>query len=359
MQIKSIKKHGSNQAPKDKTPDKFKTDLKQAKLKFKNALNSYQSRTGDFNRRKTMIKSKTMLKKLIYLIERDKKENKVNQILALEHSNPKQFWSHIKRLTKKRENNCSISASQWYRYFQGLLNVNSKIIDQGFLDYVQHTLPVLEKNSEINKELNKDISVKEVFEVVKSLKNSKAAGPDKLSNEMIKYAGGEFYVLLTEFYNRVLSSGAYPTAWKKSIISTIFKSGDSNSPSNYRGVAVSNALHKVFTKVINKRIVKYMTDNNKWSPYQNGFVEKRRTEDNVFILHSLFNRYVQQNNSKIYVAFIDFRKFFEIINRDHLMYKLLSVGITGPIYHVVKSMYNGTEFCTTLNLTQGYYRDVT
>ncbi len=27
------------------------------------------------------------------------------------------------------------------------------------------------------------------------------------------------------------------------------------------------------------------------------------------------------------------------------MYKLLAVGITGPIYNTIKSMYDGTEFC--------------
>ncbi len=45
-------------------------------------------------------------------------------------------------------------------------------------------------------------------------------------------------------------------------------------------------------------------------------MEKRRTEDNVLhpsFPHSLFNKYVQQENSKLYVAFIDFRKFFDLI----------------------------------------------
>ena len=73
--------------------------------------------------------------------------------------------------------------------------------------------------------------------------------------------------------------------------------------------------------------------------------KKRRTEDNIFILHSLFNKYVRKMDSKMYVAFVDFRKFFDMINRDHLMYKLLGTGITGPVYNTIKSMYNGTRFC--------------
>ncbi len=351
---KTLRLNINTQPPRDEIPEKFKSELKEAKRRFRNALDSYQTRTGDFNRRQTMIRTKKVLKKLIYLIERDKKENKIAKIIALENKDPKQFWAHIKRLTKKRSNKCSISASKWYNYFRGLLNVNPEIIDQSFLDYVKCSLPTIEANSQIDEDLNEKISKEEVVKTVKSLKNAKAAGPDRITNEMIKNAGSPFYSLLTGFYNRILSSGTYPKAWKMSIISTIYKAGDANMPSNYRGVAVSSALHKVFTKILNNRIVRYMTDNNKWSQFQNGFMEKRRTEDNIFILHSLFNKYVKQSNSKIYVAYIDFRKFFDIINRDHLMYKLLGIGITGPVYNLIKSMYDGTRFCikTESGLTQ-------
>ena len=100
-------------------------------------------------------------------------------------------------------------------------------------------------------------------------------------------------------------------------------------PTNYRGVAVSNALHKLFTKVINTRIIEYMKENGKWTENQSGFMANRRTEDNIMILHSLFHKYVICRNEKLYVAFTDFRKFFDIVNQDHLMYKFIKWGIIG------------------------------
>ena len=42
--------------------------------------------------------------------------------------------------------------------------------------------------------------------------------------------------------------GEFPTQWANSIIISIFKKGDSENPSNYRGITLmgvlSNALHK-------------------------------------------------------------------------------------------------------------------
>ena len=64
-------------------------------------------------------------------------------------------------------------------------------------------------------------------------------------------------------------------AWKTSTIITSFKSGDASMPTNYRGIAISNALHKVLTKILNKRLMKFMIEHKKWNEYQNVFMEKK------------------------------------------------------------------------------------
>ncbi len=42
---------------------------------------------------------------------------------------------------------------------------------------------------------------------------------------------------------------------------------------------------------------------------------------------------------KLFVAFVDFRKFFDTLNREALCYKLLESGITGKVYRLIKSAY--------------------
>ncbi len=36
----------------------------------------------------------------------------------------------------------------------------------------------------------------------------------------------------------------------------------------------------------------YLEGKGFWKPHQNGFKENRRMEDNIFILHTLFQKYV-------------------------------------------------------------------
>ena len=88
-----------------------------------------------------------------------------------------------------------------------------------------------------------------------------------------------------------------------------------------------------------------MDDNNLWRRNQCGFMKKHRTEDNMFVLKTIFHIYVVNRKQKVYMAFVDFQKFFDTINRKCLLYKMLQLNITGQFYNIIKSMYSQCEYC--------------
>ena len=215
--------------------------------------------------------------------------------------------------------------------------------DNSHLDYVKSTLPVLERNMSEGP-LDYEISVTEISRALKKLKNGKSSGPDGISNEMIKHGGHKLHEILHWLYNKILEEGHYPKAWRSSIITPIYKSLDPNNPSNYRGVAVANCLSKIFISIINERIYGYFHLKGFWAKNQNGFMKQRQTTDNVFILHTVFQKFVKMTKQKLYVAFADFKKYFDTINRDMLLYKLIRWGISGNVYFVIKSAYVDSMF---------------
>ena len=50
-----------------------------------------------------------------------------------------------------------------------------------------------------------------------------------------------------------------------------------------------------------------------------------------------------------FVAFIDFRKAYDSIDRSLLWLKLEDLGIGGNILTVIKSIYQDVEYCVRLN----------
>ena len=50
-----------------------------------------------------------------------------------------------------------------------------------------------------------------------------------------------------------------------------------------------------------------------------------------------------------FTAFIDFKKTFDYVDRDLLLYRLLQYNIDGKVYNSIKSLYTNTASCVRLN----------
>ena len=104
---------------------------------------------------------------------------------------------------------------------------------------------------------------------IKKLKTKKSTGPDKISNEIIKYSGNVTCRAIAKLFNLILDSGNYRSSWRKSFIVLIHKSGDKLDVNNYRGISLQNCIAKLFSAVINARIL-FMMKNLQLSSLASG-----------------------------------------------------------------------------------------
>jgi hypothetical protein len=161
-------------------------------------------------------------------------------------------------------------------------------------------------------------------------------------------------------FNTLFDRGVYPGDWTESIILPLFKKGDVNNPNNYRGISLSNIGSKLFSTIINGRLKEWVKEHNVTGEHQAGFKEGYSTIDHVFTLLAFIQKQFSKNR-KLYVAFIDFEKAFDSINRNLLWPILLKNGVRGKLYKCIKSMYDnvkckvrcGTQLSDYINSTAG------
>ena len=223
--------------------------------------------------------------------------------------------------------------------------IRSRIInDSLYLNEMRMADPLYEEVSN----LNRNIELDEVRQAVNRTKLRKATGVDKLQNEVLK--NEQSIKLLHKMFELCMDTGIVPDTWTKSIIKPISKSAESDPriPLNYRGISLISCVAKVFSSVLNKRIVTFLDENHILPEEQNGFRKNRSCIDHVFILHSVAKSR-QLAGLKTYITFIDFAKAFDCINRELLLYAILKSGIEGKTYYVLKAMYNLTKACVTIN----------
>ena len=153
-----------------------------------------------------------------------------------------------------------------------------------------------------------------------------------------------FTPLLLRLFNIIFDQGIFPTCWSEGIIFPSFKKGDANDTNNYRGITLVSCLSKIFTSVINSRLLKWSDENNIVSDAQFGFKPGFGTTDAIFALQSVISRTLSCNK-KLFCCFVDYEKAFDNVNRSKLFFKLSRLGVTGKLLTIIKSIYSNLKSC--------------
>ena len=149
---------------------------------------------------------------------------------------------------------------------------------------------------------------------------------------------------ICDIYNMILDSGYFPDKWTEGIIVPLHKKGNINEVNNYRGITLVSCLAKLFTTLLNRRIVSFCENNNVISDAQFGFRKGRSTIDALFVLLNIVQKYLN-DNKRLYCVYVDMCKCFDTIYRNGLWYKMYNAGIQGKILRVVKDMYQKVKSC--------------
>ena len=89
------------------------------------------------------------------------------------------------------------------------------------------------------------------------LQNNKSSGPDNILNEFLKNGSLVLGPILTKLFNTIVSCGHFPTPWTEGFILPIHLGGDKHNLSSYRGITLVSCLSKLFTRILNTRIIEW------------------------------------------------------------------------------------------------------
>lgn len=133
------------------------------------------------------------------------------------------------------------------------------------------------------------VTTEDVLNCLSKLSVKKSYGPDLVSPTILKNCASSLAVPLTLIFNSSLSAGTFPSCWKISFVSAIFKSGSRRRVDNYRGVALLPTVAKVFEKIVCKSLVGKV--GGCISSLHHGFVKGRSTSTNML----LFTNFLKLN----------------------------------------------------------------
>ena len=180
--------------------------------------------------------------------------------------------------------------------------------------------------------MNRPFNMKEFEEALKTLKDKKSPGPDKVTNEMLEHLGTRAKSRLLALFNNSWKTGHVPQSWREADMVPIHKKGkDRAKADSYRPISLTSCVGKLMERMINTRLVWHLEKNNIFTPEQAGFRQHRSTEDQVtYIAQKIEDGF--QDKQQTLTVWIDLEKAFDKVWKDGLRLKLQKSGVTGCMY---------------------------
>jgi len=134
-------------------------------------------------------------------------------------------------------------------------------------------------------------------------------------------------------------------SWIENIISPIHKKGPMYDPYNYRAIALSNCISKIFINIPSKRLSTWCDDNDVIDESQAGFRKGYSTIDKLFNLQSVVQKYLTVKRGRVYVFYVDFRKAFDSCPHYLLWSCLRRNGVNGTNSDYLSINVRETSVC--------------
>ncbi len=166
------------------------------------------------------------------------------------------------------------------------------------------------------------LSEDEVRRELKRVNVRKAAGPDGITGRVLRSCADQLAGLFTSIFNESLATSVVPTSFKKSVIIPVLKNSKPSCLNDYRPVAFTSTVMKIFERLLKKHICSSIPAT--LDPFQFAYRPNRSTDD--AILDSL-THIDCKNGNYVRLLFIDYSSAFNTIVPTKLAVKLSDLGL--------------------------------
>ena len=194
------------------------------------------------------------------------------------------------------------------------------------------------------------ITQAEVEKALPTLSNGKATGRAGWPAELLRHAayhvtldnGRKVKVwmlapILASFLNACFSQGRLPACVSSALVTPIHK-GPAGDPANYRPIAVEEPLYRLYTIILNDRLVAWSEEQGLRSPVQAGFRPRHSPIHHLFALCHFIDRALLQQRP-LFVAYVDLQKAYDTVQHGLLWARLEGIGVGPKMLAAINSLY--------------------
>ena len=242
------------------------------------------------------------------------KSKQQDRLQGMANSDPKKFWNEVRKVRGSKNKQTNITCEEFGEHFQNLFSANDIYKN----DLIEEEL-VSDTGFQNVEQLDCQITNNEVQMAIKRLKPNKSSGIDALIPELFISSSNILSPLMCRLFNYMYENAVYPDCWTKGVIVPVPKKGSIHDVNNYRGITLTSIFSKLFSLILERRLRDWAESNNIIEDNQYGFRKHKSTVDCIFILQTLIDRILVKEKRKLFCAFVDYRKAFDLVLQERDM----------------------------------------
>ena len=311
--------------PAKPTPRWFNSNVRHL-LNCTHTLRRLHKRKPTTNNYEKLLRMETCLRTSIEA----SRDEYLQRIVSQFQANPKKLYEYLKHLSNSKfkpqfivSNDTTVQdprqmAEIFKEYFHSTFTSSDFILPPTS----QLPTPLVQLN-------NIQIDRSDVYEALSNLDKTKAVGCDSIHPSILKTCATTLLEPIFHLFTLCLRTSSIPLEWKLHKIKPIPKKGNLLAVNNYRPISLLCILSKMLESIIFNKIINFIQP--QLSKSQFGFLRNRSCLSQL--LTSLASIYeAVDNRNQVDVLYLDFRKAFDSVPHQELLYKLWQMGITGSLW---------------------------
>ncbi len=365
---KIIKKHNGSSITKCKEYQNLlyiKNDIYKYYHKQKKKLNSISTKYFQNNSKPNNLEIKQVLKTLDNEMEncikiklKERKQAFINQVNNL--STKKPFSYPFRRECK---NSSIFEVVKTDNFEDEIIDHFSKMFNTELENSTLNT-NLIDKFNIYNIEL-KTFTKKSLFKTIATTKNS-MAGWDNIPVKFLKMLDSKAIDKFVEPFNKIIEGKeSIPSSFKQGILIPLPKVDRPTKLNNFRPIVVLPTLYRILSTFINGQIMDIINNNpGIINENQRGFLAKSSTTDNLSVVRTVVNDYIQKGKS-IFIATLDIKNAYGSVIHSKLIETLRTKGFNSNTCNLIENMMSdhhikilanesiSKNFTSTIGVPQG------
>ena len=146
---------------------------------------------------------------------------------------------------------------------------------------------------------------------------------------------------LATLFNKLLKSGISPSSWSLARIRLVHKRDSTDIPGNFRPIALTSAVGKLFHKILAARIEQYLLSNSVVdTSVQKGFISNfPGIFEHIFSVSSILEA-AFSTKSPLMMTFIDLNNAFGSVPHSYIFDMLRAIQVPASVVAYIRSLYS-------------------